>query len=163
MCNVHHAFEGGVLLTPAAPALTCVFAVFTRMSSPCSVHGMTTPTFDIYTFQVDFDALDEEVRKTYPRFTRRHGRWLVAVEKSYNMRTGEHVQVLRTDGSVRVVELQDQVLYEPYNMKRGTKDVFLYKDITAMVERSMPVLGCHLVLLDGTGRCDECTGVPMNY
>lgn len=110
------------------------------------------------TRNVDVDALDSEVRKKYPRFVKRHGRWLVAVEKTYHARTDECVQVLRSNGMVRVVKLQDQVMYEPRNMKRGTKDVFLCKDITELIDQGYAVIECHVLLLDGTGRCtpDDC-------
>lgn len=100
------------------------------------------------------DAIDPKVRKTYPRFLKRHKRWLVAVEKSYEARTGEYIQVLRSDGAVRIVELHDQVLYEPHNMKRGTKDVFLCDDVTGLMRQGYVHSNCHVVLLDGTGRCD---------
>ena len=106
------------------------------------------------TREIDMDALDPEVRKTYPRFVKRHKRWLVAVPKSYEAKTGEYIQVLRSNGTVRIVELQDKVLFEPYNMKRGTKDVFLCNDATGLIDGGYVHNNCHVVLLDGTGRCD---------
>ena len=115
---------------------------------------MSTSQFSYDTREIDMDALDPEDRKVYPRFVRRHGRWLVAVYKTYEARTGEYVQVLRNNGTVRVVELQDQVLFQPYNMKRGTKDVFLCKDVTAMLDKGIELSNCHILRLDGAGRCD---------
>ena len=115
---------------------------------------MSDLKFTQSTREVDMDAIDPEVRKIYPRFVKRHKRWLVAVEKSYEAKTGEYIQVLRSNGTVRIVELQDQVLFEPYNMKRGTKDVFLCSDATGLIDQGYVYNNCHVVLLDGTGRCD---------
>ena len=116
--------------------------------------GMSIASITSDTREIDMDTLDPADRKMCPRFTRRDGRWLVVIPKEYAARTGEYVQVLRTNGVVRIVQLQDQVLYRPNNMKRGTKDVFLCKDVTDM---NTPYR-CHTLLLDGTGRChsDVC-------
>ena len=119
----------------------------------CSV--MSTQKISYDTRSIDIDALDPDVRKRYPRFVRRHGRWLIAIEKSYEARTDECVQVLRSDGTIRIVKLQDQVMYQPNNMKRGTKDVFLCKDVTGLKDGGFTGFDCHTLLLDGTGRCES--------
>ena len=115
---------------------------------------MSTQKISYDTRSIDIDALDSDTRKKYPRFVRRHGRWLAVIEKSYEARTDECVQILRNDGTVRIVKLQDQVMYQPNNMKRGTKDVFLFKDVTALKDGGFTGFDCHVLLLDGTGRCE---------
>lgn len=125
---------------------------------------MTDTQLSIYVDHIDIDALDDETRKRYPRFTKVDNRWLVVVEKDYDMSRGEQLQVLKSNGDIKIVQLQHQVLYEPRNAKRGTKDVFLCKDMTSMMQQGLSVLKDYVVLLDGTGRPDNPHAQwPMTY
>lgn len=83
---------------------------------------------------IDYENTDPDVRKKYPQFASRDDLWLVAVEKTFPVEYGDHLEVVkRSTGEIKIVQVQDQAMFQPSNMK--PKNVFLFKDVTELVEQ----------------------------
>lgn len=64
------------------------------------------------------------------KFYQRDKRWLVSIDKDYDVKRGDFVEVTKANGDIRLAQLQDEVLVGT----KGTsaKSHFLAKDVTEL-------------------------------